>query len=140
MTSTQATLSLAIAALALSLSSCARYQGHNGVEPYGYFSSRSDDGYLQVGYESWRPGSRERICGFAHRRVEELGLKSVPVRNEKWEELHEHTHVYGQTAYVRGSTHPSAASDGIVAFELSPDYVSARVIRRCVLTLEQPAD
>jgi hypothetical protein len=119
------------------MSGCARYQSHNGDEPLGYFSTASNDGYLQVVYESWRPGSRERICGFAHRRVEELGLTDINVLSEEWGKTHEHTHVREQVAYMTKGT---ASSDSVIAVDVNPAYVSARVIRRCVLTLEQPAD
>ncbi|MEE4252251.1 MAG: hypothetical protein V2I38_16805, partial [Alcanivoracaceae bacterium] len=98
------------------------------------FSTRSEDGYLQIGYESWRPGSRERICGFAHRRVRELNLESVNVLNEHWEEQHEHAYNREQTAYVH------TPNRGPREIELAAGYVSARVIRRCLLTLEQAAD
>jgi hypothetical protein len=129
------TLNMITALALVAVSGCARYQEHNGEEPYGYFSSASDEGYLQVGYESWRPGSRQRICGYARRRIEELSLENVKVLNEKWEQFHEHTHVREQAAYVYGAN----GRDVATAVELSPAYVSARVIRRCLLTLEQPA-
>jgi len=119
------------------LTGCAGYQGHNGKEPYGYFSNQNEDGSLTVGYETWRPASRNRTCGFAHRRLQELGLDSENVSYEHWEVVHEHTHFREQTAYLPDSGKGMGDSVGVLAVDITPAFVSARVIRRCLLTVKQ---
>lgn len=126
-----------LALMLLFLSGCARYQEHNGKEPYGYFSNYNEDGSLTVGYETWRPASRDRTCGFARRHLLELGLDSGGVSNEHWEVVHEHTHFREQTAYLPDSGKGIGDSVGVLAVDVTPAFVSARVIRRCLLTAEQ---
>lgn len=124
---------LLLASVAVTAVGCARYQPHNGTEPYGYFSSEDAEGKIAVGYETWRPVSRDRACGFARQRIRELGLDPLSVSDERWSVQHEHTHFRAQTAYSpRGGDGLTPGPDSV---EMMPAFVSARVIRRCVLTL-----
>ena len=123
-----------LAILLLTVAGCARYQPHDGKTPQGYYHQQLDSETLKVGYETWRPAKREKVCGLARRRLGEIAA-DYHVQEENWSQQIVRAQVQTQTALVRatGSGDFGSGSDMI-----SAGYVDERLIRRCELIAVKP--